>query len=264
MNLEEAIWWLAEESSHHFSVDTFAKKLFLRGDRDNLKKLKAALSAYLVVEQSRHYVDKRYDAFLASILEFDENRGIRLPQNLQIISWNYDTQWDKAFYGFCEDEKAVVKRVTFNQQFFQINGRCGTNPPGHVDPSFLAISPTNVNKAWEVGIKLYNDYLSNPSLPEPEIRFAWEEATHNRLKNRKLKLEEISVIVVIGYSFPYFNREIDDFIFKQFHDAKRIYLQYPEGVHVSIKERVRKLLPPDTEIVQIAGTDLFYIPDEFG
>ena len=102
-NLLNAINWLAEESSHHFSVDTFAKKLFLRNDIQNLKKLKAALSTYLVIEQSRHHVDQRYDAFLASVLSFDSSRRVNLPEHLRIFTWNYDTQLEKAFYGFCEN-----------------------------------------------------------------------------------------------------------------------------------------------------------------
>ncbi len=97
--LLETIEWLALESSHHFSVDTFAKKLFLRGDRQNLKKLKAALSAYLVIEQSRHHVDQRYDAFLASVLRQDSNQNVTLPDHLRILSncklitWLFSFLW---------------------------------------------------------------------------------------------------------------------------------------------------------------------------
>ena len=136
-NLFNAIDWLASESSHHFSVDTFAKKLFFRGDIQNLKKLKAALSAYLVIEQSRHHVDQRYDAFLASILDFDSNRRVRLPEHLRILTWNYDTQLEKAFYGFCEDYDMVIEGVTFNKRIYRINGCCGTHPPGHIGDPFV-------------------------------------------------------------------------------------------------------------------------------
>jgi len=262
-NFVEALWWLAEESSHHFSVDTFAKKLFFRGDRNNLKKLKAALSAYLVAKQSLNHVDRRYDSFLASVLAFDKNRNIKLPENLQILTWNYDFQWEKALYGFCQDANMVCDSVAFNQQFIRINGRCGTNPPGHVNTSFWGISSPDGDKAWEAGITLYDGYMSASYGIEPEIRFAWEEETNNRLINTALK-EEISAIVVIGYSFPYFNREIDDYIFKKFRRVERLYLQYPEGVHSSIEERIKKLIPPNTKIVRITFTDLFFIPDEFG
>jgi hypothetical protein len=262
-NLYDAIEWLASESSHHFSVDTFAKKLFFRGDNKNLKKLKAALSAYLVIEQSRHYVDQRYDAFLASVLKNDIRRSIKLPEHLRIFTWNYDTQLEKAFYGFCENHDSVIENVTFNDRIYRINGKCGTHPPGHIGDSFRAIMTMNNTPAWEAGINLYKEYMTEPSAPAPEINFAWEDLTHNKLKNAGLsQLSDVTDIVVIGYSFPYFNREIDDLIFKQFSHINRIYLQYPEGVHASIEERIKKILPLHEEIIRISSTDLFYIPDD--
>ena len=262
-NLLDAIDWLAAESSHHFSVDTFAKKLFFRGDLQNLKRLKAVLSAYLVIEQSRHHVDQRYDAFFASVLGFDESRCVSLPQHLRIFTWNYDTQLEKAFYGFCGNEDMVIKDLTFNKHVYRINGRCGTHPPGHIGKSYCAVWNTVNQAAWEEGISLYKEYLE-PSSPESEISFAWENPTHNQLKNVGLKLlSGVSVIVVIGYSFPYFNREIDNLFFKQLNNVHRIYLQYPEGVHASIEERLKGLLSHNVEIIRVTGTDLFYIPDDF-
>jgi hypothetical protein len=263
-NLLDAISWLAEESSHHFSVDTFAKKLFIRGDLQKLKKLKAVLSAYLVIEQSRHHVDQRYDAFLASILDFD-NSFISLPGRLRILTWNYDTQLEKAFYGFCEDKSMTTDRVTFNKSIYRINGYCGTDTSGYVSEAFSATLNTRITPAWEAGIKLYNEYIAKSSTPEPKIDFAWEDLTHTKLKKVGSELlSDITSIVVIGYSFPYFNREIDNHILEQCSNVSRIYLQCPEGTHASIEERINKnLLPHDIEIIRVTNTDLFFIPDDF-
>jgi hypothetical protein len=260
----EAVNWLASESSQHFSVDTFAKKLFFRGDVQNLRKLKAVLSAYLVVEQSRNHVDKRYDAFLASILKFDSSRRISLPKHLRIFTWNYDTQLEKAYYGFCDNHDMAIQDIAFGKHIYRINGRCGTNPPGHIGTSFKAILNTTKKPAWKAGINLYNEYMTNPSSPEPEINFAWEDPTYNKLKNVGINLlSEITDLVVIGYSFPYFNREIDDFIFKQFDNLFRVYLQFPDGEHAAIEERIKKLLPEQAHTIPVQGTDLYFIPDDF-
>jgi len=113
-----------------------------------------------------------------------------------------------------------------------------------------------------------------PDVRGPNICFAWEGLTLRlaRIANSPPSfsylqgLAEVSIIVVIGYSFPYFNREIDQLIFGRFSNKlRRVYIQYPEGVHVSIEERLKTLLPLGSEdlIVRISGTDLFYIPDEF-
>lgn len=86
--------WLYSECLKHASVDTFAKKLWLKRDRENLERLKYALTVFLIVEQLRHPPDKRYDAFFASILRKDIST---FPSNLNIVSWNYDFQIEIAF-----------------------------------------------------------------------------------------------------------------------------------------------------------------------
>jgi hypothetical protein len=99
--------------------------------------------------------------------------------------------------------------------------------------------------------------------PESEIRFAWEDVVRTRFETSKLDLEEVNTIVVIGYSFPYFNREIDDLILKQIGEIDKIYLQYPEGEHLAIEQRLEKLAPLHSGFVRVDARDLFYIPDNF-
>lgn len=60
--------WLMKECKRHASIDTYAKKLFLKRDNRTLKKLKIALSIFFVFEQARNKPDNRYDTFFASIL----------------------------------------------------------------------------------------------------------------------------------------------------------------------------------------------------
>lgn len=255
----EAVKWLAEEASRHASVDTFAKKLFFRRDQKSLRKLKATLSAYLLIEQSRRPVDKRYDAFLAALLEVEGDQQYpRLPENLRIITWNYDTQLEKSFYGFCEDERYVRERVTFNDQIYRVNGCCTFGQ------SNQAVWGSTSTPAWETGIRLFWEYLSSPSSADDQLRFAWEEVTENSAVKPRRNLRNVSSIVVIGYSFPYFNREIDHLIFSDLAEAdvSRIYLQYPEGSHASVEERLKTLLLKDAELVRLTGIDTFYIPDD--
>jgi hypothetical protein len=99
----------------------FAKKLFFRQDSVNLKKLKVTLRAYLIAEQARENVDLKYDSFIASVAQFDENGRLPLPRPLQIPNWNYDTQLEKSFYGFCGDEdlKILMPRVSFSLTHFE-------------------------------------------------------------------------------------------------------------------------------------------------
>ena len=78
-------------------------------------------------------------------------------------------------------------------------------------------------------------------------------------------LNDITTVVVIGYSFPYYNREIDDIIFSEiaYHNELKIYLQYPDGEHDAIEEKVRTLTTEDAKIIHVSSGNFFYIPNEF-
>jgi hypothetical protein len=263
LEFKEAIIWLAQEASHHASIDTFAKKLYFKKDSKNLKKLKVVLSAYLIGEQQTNHVDLRYDSFFASICQFDIDNLVCLPPNLRVLTWNYDAQLEKAFYGFCEKDELVLKNITYNRsQIRRINGCCGHEFPGTIDDFISAIWDASPYSRWEAAIKLYQKYMDKDCQDTPNICFTWEERiSHSLLED----LNKVSIIVVIGYSFPYFNRDMDERIFQEFGvNLKKVYLQCPKDTYESVEKRLVRLLPPLEEgIIRINSTDLFYIPDEF-
>jgi hypothetical protein len=84
-DLGKSVRWLIDENSKHFSIDTFAKKLYLQEDFQNLHRLKITLSCFFVYLQNTGF-DNRYDSFFASVLD---NLKV-LPTNLKFLSWNYD------------------------------------------------------------------------------------------------------------------------------------------------------------------------------
>jgi len=87
----EDLDWLYQNAQHHLTVDTLAKKLFLSYDSKGLERLKRTLSLFFTVVQSTNGLDKRYDALLASLLELG-NHHPNLPENIKILTWNYDIQ----------------------------------------------------------------------------------------------------------------------------------------------------------------------------
>jgi len=132
----------------------------------------------------------RYDSFLATILGFDDRRQLRLPKELRILTWNYDTQIEKAFYGFCGNSDHVINEITLNMHIYRINGHCGTAQTGHIGQYFKAVWNTKHLEAWENGIRLYKEYMSSPSVNEAAIYFAWEEPTRKRITYLNLDLNE--------------------------------------------------------------------------
>jgi len=57
------------------------------------------------------------------------------------------------------------------------------------------------------------------------LHFAWEQDYFNN-QSAKLfsNIADTKVLVVIGYSFPFFNREIDREIFRRMEKLERIYI----------------------------------------
>ncbi|WP_448529231.1 hypothetical protein [Raineya sp.] len=110
--LIEDIEWLLSHSENHASIDTFAKKLFIKGKHDDLNKLKAAFSVYLIVEQLINKADKRYDSFYASLLN---HNYYEFPPNLRILSWNYDSQFELAFSDYTDS-----KNIDSNKSYLNV------------------------------------------------------------------------------------------------------------------------------------------------
>ena len=68
------------------------------------------------------------------------------------------------------------------------------------------------------------------------ISYAWEKEwgsdrdypyVNERLNYAKAAARAAEILVVIGYSFPFFNREIDKIIFSEMPTIKKIYFQDP-------------------------------------
>lgn len=260
--LKKATDWLLDGVKRHATIDTFAKKLLLRGDTDDLKKLKAVTSCFFVAEQAQNPVDFRYDTFLASVIPAHTASEVRFPENLRILTWNYDTQLEKAFFGFCDDDKHVANEVTFSQKVTRLNGYCGTHPPGHLGIAYRETLNQSTYKGIEAAVDLFGEYTKAPNEVAADIRFAWELDTSQIENDVNKTLSGVTTVVIIGYSFPFFNREIDRLILSAMQQVESIYIQVPEMKHKGTKERI-EALGMDLELPQtvyLSNVDEFYIP----
>jgi len=254
--------WLINESGKHASIDTYAKKLYLKRDTNNLKKLKSILSCYLIFEQARKNVDYRYDSFFASILEKKEGE-VTIPSDVKILTWNYDTQLEKAFFGFCEDFKKVLEQITNNQNILRLNGICATKYPNKIGEEFKSTFINGEFNIYEEFLKMHGQCTDPRMSLTPSINFAWEIDIIKNKAKLKAMLSSITILIIIGYSFPFFNREIDRIILNALPNLKKIYVQVPSDFHNSIEDRLLSLrndLPPQKYLHDI---NLFYIPFEY-
>jgi hypothetical protein len=268
---------LKEICENHFSVDTFAKKLTIRRDVEELKKLKILLSVFFVIEQIIYRPNPRYDFFFASLIESIH----ALPKNIRILSWNYDTQFEIAFSEFSKkneisDNQDLLK--IFNKAsgitrsdvdgfgIFKLNGstelRYRHNRESATHYFNLDSNPPLDRIHLEKIIKLYVMATNEREL-YPSFLFAWEQDPHTDFNNIVIEeTKDAEILVVIGYSFPYFNRTMDRGIISKMKNLSKVYFQSPEAKELIERfKSIRDDLSP-AQLIPISDLKYFYIPHE--
>lgn len=188
-------------------------------------------------------VDTRYMALLALLL--NEHGG--LSKRVNIISWNYDLQLEFALMWFREHES--MKDIHDNPNIHIFPSLFGTQATYYTTPSIIKLNGVAGHAKVQGKIKaLYAD-LQFPSLDQSHfvkalfdeyadairdgsetlssmadtLTFAWEanETSQMAIKLSKRVLIEAETLVIIGYSFPSFNRKVDRELYAAFHSDRR-------------------------------------------
>ncbi|MBK8483668.1 MAG: hypothetical protein IPL31_04790 [Saprospiraceae bacterium] len=191
-NLLQSIKIIYDEVYIHYSVDTFARKLYLQNTDESLallKLLKCLISFYIEYVQIFKYekrlnLDQRYDVFFSAIL-LKTDQFPMLPDNISLLFWNYDNQMELTLsnfnsstlaieniqnqYGILPNKKPIdeIKKDIQFIRHIKLNGHSGN----HVNykPNSNKIdtinSPSNVFKKANFEKRLKNAIIAfNPTL----------------------------------------------------------------------------------------------------
>lgn len=272
------------------TVDTYAKQLFVThrpdpdfelADADSYEALKRTLTVFLMIVQKLHERDPRYDGFLASILD---NKGHFHP--VTILSWNYDLQFEQAYRGYMLDspdlmqiwEKLNVFNKTQqtsydsskNHAVIKLNGTAtfvdeqeeyALGKGMTVEPFFTEF------RTWSLATFL--NHLLRFSQYQNNLSYAWEvpSSEGDVVTQAQKRTNDTEVLIVIGYSFPYVNRDLDKEIIQSMSSLKRIVIQDPGAE--KIKARVEQVLA-DYHVKRkrvvidcVTDCEQFYLPDSF-
>lgn len=273
------------EFSHMYSFDTFAKSLQEKGDTQKLKNLKLLLKAYLLYRQEVCKSDPRYDLLFATLI----NNG-RLPNHVNFLSWNYDTQVEKSLTRFAGNGHNGFKQFVdlgFKQQnpmmsnLLKLNGSISVRKDfiknHHCIESLIDNSNETILPICEEMVDLYSseemDYLY------PKMYFSWEskERFNEVLEYSKLIASRTDILIVIGYSFPTLNRREDKLILNQLPSSAQIYVQCGGEIDfIEIKSKIESLAPNfkerydegtflklPSQVHYIPQNKEFYVPFEF-
>ena len=270
--LSKDLVWLQDSSANHATVDTYAKKLWLTGKKDEYNRLKRTLSAFFMLEQVFNKPDKRYDAFFASILGNDVKD---LPSNVRILSWNYDMQIELAYSEYLDNSNLndIEESLLFYQKTVDVNGYRLGNGFRVVKLNGSALMFEKYNRAI-INLGIDDTYTESECIEkiasiaysgeyDCALSFAWEETDDTFLSNIQKNISDADVLVVIGYSFPFFNRNMDTAIIKSLPTLKKIYIQdeKPEVVMESIDNFYpTKALRP--QMIPVRSTWQFCLPPE--
>lgn len=281
-HLLESLRWLKDECEKHASIDTLAKKLYLK-DRThpNLIRLKFATSAFFMLEQLKK-LDSRYDSFLASILINDFQD---FPKQVRIISWNYDNQFEMTYANYTDDHNLsnnsaslnihskFQNKKSFREGFgiFKLNGTVGYQTNENLEYGIEYLTGSSSFKPDKASIKkiiqAYTEGIYKHTIYST-LSFAWEEETgseNNIIEKTKQATKDTTSLIIIGYSFPFFNRFIDRDILTNMSKLSRVYFQSKESEEV-LRSRFRNVYKgrdmSDAEMIKIDYNDQFYLPPE--
>lgn len=267
---------LQTKCAEHSTIDTYAKKLYLTCDSDAFSHLERMLAFYFIVEQILTKPDSRYDTFFANVLQ----RGRVLPKNIKIISWNYDSQLEIAYNEYSNELdklKVGTKKYSDYQEYsiMKINGTATFENMKQEIPVFrktvlqhLKDPERNLQILYDI-IPIYLQYVVNnnkASRHSTDLSYAFDEQNYPSeaiFRWADEQIEKTDALVVIGYTFPFFNREIDRRLLSRLRPSAKIYIQDLNTEYV--KQSLQAVLTDaqrDIPIFEMKRTDQFYLPPE--
>ena len=216
--------------------------------------------------KKRSKVEVRALKFLATI-----TTDKKIPKNIRILTWNYDRQIEIAAEQLKLRNNTTHEKVSGFTCWPNVSEaeNAKTDEP---TPFLLHLNGVAGYYYTEKSISNYAiDYL-NFDERESLLSFAWQNESNtqkslfieNRIKKAKAIAKNTNIIIIIGYSFPYFNREIDKKLFKVMIESgpfEKIYFQDPHNDGKFLSEQLE--LPGNIKIEHINDVDNYYIPSEF-
>lgn len=309
---------LIDEITSFATVDTWARKLFLSKD-SKYKQVKELISLFLIYSQFgctdsigqiindqkrmnqagllhltdiektqlelmfQRPLDPRYDLFIGSILKHDKVSDIlRFPDNINVISWNYDSQFESSLKSFSNSE--ILRENKMKVEVNKLNGSANftmVDIDDRPEDAFYFYNNISKNRNFFPRlISILAEQYEYKSEFENNLKFAWE-MDNNVVEKAWSTIGDTEILVIIGYTFPSFNQEIERKIFQSGNKIKKIYYQIPDYEYEGLLERLKGTLYNGNETPNYTATkngmpnnkpvkfynikDLnqFFIPNEF-
>jgi hypothetical protein len=293
---EEILWdigYFGLKAEKYGTLDTYARKLFLNQSHLELSRLKSSVSIFFTLwhltddftfksrkvgEEYFNFeeIDRRYISLLAAITETKNNKDVTIKDNIRFVTWNYDLQLEFAFKAFNHDVLSleyisqnlkVRCKIGDNDslQICHLNGYHGFYYTDQKEYDFLTVSKSkDIDEILDsIGYVSTSERRKQLQISN-HINYAWESnplAEKTRTEANRI-FSETDILVIIGYSFPNFNKGIDKMFFDKLKGRRtKIYYQDPNASEIFINQLVDS---NETEVIcDRVKKDNFYLPYEF-
>ena len=208
--------------------------------------------------------------FRSNILQIG---NLDLPKEISVISWNYDSQFEIAYQSYNTNGSLSIFEKNVDGDFpplnncgriFKVNGSANFGDFNMFNYIFKNVDVLPIIQLIEYYGHLKSDTSSMGFLFRSHLSFAWEISDKQKQLMEAIRQTTMDTesIVVIGYSFPYFNREIDRAIFAGMPNLKTIYIQDP--IPGAVEPSLKAVLPEGNKVKIEHQEDytLFFLPKE--
>jgi hypothetical protein len=298
-HIRENINSLFEEIQPHPTLDIYAKKLYLIGKKEQLSYLKQKIVLFFYLLQYFKPPDERYDKFFASIIKEDVNGDFHLPDDVEILTLNYDLQLEISYQQFIDvlsldsiqkDLGIFPRPILFGsskedvQSGFSVTRLNGSACYLRYDskvytPANTIMDFNYINRIFTKGNiktgaldnlnKLFRnkfDDLSYRKALYNDLTFCWEknELAKKALERAKIHTSQTKKLIIIGYSFPYVNRDFDDDIIQNMKYLEKVTIQDPmeDSLFQQISNRLKLITNnADLKVDHLEFTKEFVLPE---
>lgn len=266
------------------SIDTLAKIYYRQNRLNEYVQLKAILFASFLIWTRQKGIDKRYNNFWATLMQLAKSpmhSDVVLEgygNNINIVSWNYDTQLEDSLLSIYDgsrqgpsyysgNDKSSIVSANTGIPYIKLNGSVSFKATCNFRDGDIRHSLDKIPDQWLA--HLASSIIMHPSDFQRDIegiKFCWERNDYSKgeIELFKKHTEKTTILVVIGYTFPSINHLIDTELIQSMSLLKKVYFQ---GADKNDSERIKdyfSAVSNNTKNMELVAIDAkgFFIPPE--
>ncbi len=231
------------------TIDSYARELWFQKDMRGFSRVELLLTIFFIFEQIIHKPDSRYKSFLLKVAQRDKvYDALELSPEIGILSWNYDNQIELAYRQFFGDNYSYIRErlgiydvKDYEQKqrsqkycnIIKLNGTANFTQ----EEDWLRSSDNNTldETILKMVLKNYDECKQTwACYGKLRLNFAWDDRWSEDMRTNKIPklVHDTHALVVIGYTFPDYNRDIDRIILDNMPNLRNIYIQDPNAEYV--------------------------------